>query len=207
MTRGGARISITREPLSPHLAHYRVREQEHRMTSSHPRQRGLGGLLLAAALFPATASAQSVVRPLEVYGTVGLGQVYLDSSFLDHSEAGGGARVFLTRRFAVQGDLFRLRWNDRFLRSEQQRGVEHTRIGYVSLVGTWGPPNGTVRPYWLAGISVFAGGSANTAVGFNGGLGARIFVGDRYFLAPEVRGGLGPIFRTSISGGMALGGD
>jgi hypothetical protein len=43
------------------------------MTSSNPRQRGVFGLLLAAALFPATASAQLVVRPLEVYGTFGLG--------------------------------------------------------------------------------------------------------------------------------------
>jgi hypothetical protein len=177
------------------------------MTRSNPRQRGLGGLLLAAALFPAIASAQPVVRPLEVYGTFGLGQVYLDSSFLDHSEAGGGARLFLTRRFAVQGDLLTLQWNDPYLRSEQRRGIEHTRFGYVSFAGTWGPTNRTVRPYWLAGIAVSAGGAANTAVGLNGGLGARIFVGDRYFLAPEVRGGLGPIFRASISGGIALGGE
>jgi hypothetical protein len=177
------------------------------MTSSDPRQLGVFGLMLAAALLPATASAQPVGPPLELYGTVGLGQVYLDSSFPDHSEAGGGARLFLTRRFAVQGDLLTLRWNDPFLRSEQRRGVEHTRIGYVSFVGTWGPTNRTVRPYWLAGISVFAGGEANTALGLNGGLGARIFVGDRYFLAPEIRGGLGPIFRASISGGIVLGGE
>ncbi len=76
------------------------------MPGSNLRQRGLGGLLLAAALFPATASAQPMVRPLEVYGTFGLGQVYLDERFPDHSEAGGGARFFLTRRFAVQGDLW-----------------------------------------------------------------------------------------------------
>jgi hypothetical protein len=177
------------------------------MTSSNPRQRGLGALWLAAALFPAVASAQPEVRPLEVYGAVGLGQVYLDSSFLDHSEAGGGARLFLTRRFAVQGDLLTLRWNDPYLRSEQRRGIEHTRIGYVSFVGTWGRTDRTVRPYWLAGMSVLAGGAANTSLRLNGGLGARIFVGDRYFLAPEFRGGLGPIFRASISGGIALGGE
>lgn len=174
------------------------------MTSSNPRQRGvggqllIGGLLLTAALFPATASAQPEVPPLEVYGTFGLGQVYLDESFPDHSEAGGGARLFLTRRFAVQGDLLTFRSNVAYLPSE------HRRIGYVSFVGTWGPTNRTVRPYWLGGISVAAGGHANTAVWLNGGLGARIFVGDRYFLAPEVRG---PIFRASISGGIALGGE
>jgi hypothetical protein len=133
--------------------------------------------------------------------------LYLDSSFPDHSEAGGGARLFLTRRFAVQGDLLTLRWNDPYLRSEQRRGIEHTRFGDVSFVGTWGPTNRTVRPYWLAGIAVSAGGKANTAVRPNGGFGARIFVRDRYFLAPEVRGGLGPIFRASISGGIALDGE
>jgi opacity protein-like surface antigen len=175
------------------------------MTSSNPRPPGLSGLFLAAALFPAIASAQAAVRPLEVYGTFGLGQVYLDSSVPDHAEAGGGARLFVTRRFAVQGDLLTLRGIDPYLRSEQRRGVEHTWLSYVSFVGTWGPTNRTVRPYWLVGIAVEAGGKANTAVGLNGGLGARIFVGDRYFLAPEVRGGLGPIFRASISGGIALG--
>jgi hypothetical protein len=169
------------------------------MTSSNPRQRGVVGLLLwlAVALFPATAGAQPVVRPLEVYGTFGLGQVYLDESFPDHSEAGGGARLFLTRRFGVQGDLLAFRSNVDYLASE------HRRVGYVSVVGTWGPTNRTVRPYWLGGISTRAGGRANTAVWLNAGLGVRIFVGDRYFLAPEVRG---PIFRTSLSGGIALGG-
>lgn len=105
------------------------------MTSSNRRQRGLGGLLLAAALFPAIASAQPVVRPLEVYGTFGLGQVYLDSSVLDHSEAGGGARLFLTRRFAVQGDLLTLRFNDPYLRSEQQRGISIRGLATRALWG------------------------------------------------------------------------
>jgi hypothetical protein len=174
------------------------------MTSSNPRQRGagglllIGGLLLTAALFPATASAQSGAPRLEVYGTFGLGQLYLDEGFPDHSEAGGGARWFLTRRFAVQGELLTFRSNIGEL------PFEYRRIGYVSLVGTWGPTNRTVRPYWLGGILVAGGGHANTAVWLNGGLGARISVGDRYFLAPEVRG---PIFRASISAGIALGGE
>jgi hypothetical protein len=168
------------------------------MISSNLRQRSIFGLFLATALLPATASAQPAVRPLEVYGTFALGQVYLDERFPDHSEAGGGARLFLTRRFAVQGDLLTFRSNVASLPDE------HRRVGYVSFVGTWGLTNRTVRPYWLGGISVRAVGRANTAVWLNGGLGARIFIGDRFFLAPEVRG---PIFRASISGGIALGGE
>jgi hypothetical protein len=168
------------------------------MAGSHPRRRGVFGLLLAAALFPATVIAQPVVRPLEVYGTFGLGQVYLDERFPDHSEAGGGARFFLTRRFAVQGELLTFRSNVANLSSE------HRRVGYVSFVGTWGLTNRTVRPYWLGGISVRAGGRGNTSLWLNGGVGARIFVGNRFFLAPEVSG---PIFRASVSAGIALGGE
>jgi hypothetical protein len=178
------------------------------MTSSNPRQLSVGGLLLAAVLFPATASGQPVVRPLEVYGTVGRGRVLVGDSVPKDSEVGGGARLFLTRRFAVQGDLLR----SRLRRSEYPSWSGRPKdllISYVSFVGTWGPTTGIVRPYWLVGVSMRAGG-ANRPVSFwsgrlNGGLGARIFVGDRYFLAPEIRS---PIFgwHASISGGIALGG-
>jgi hypothetical protein len=176
------------------------------MTDSSRRQLGVGGLMFVAALVPVVATAQSMVHPVEVYGTLGLGQVYLDTSLPDHSASGGGARLFLTRRFAVQGDLVMLRWNDSDRRFEQQVGHESDRTGYMSLVGTLGPLAGTVRPYWLAGVSIPFGGLINLPVGPNVGLGARIFVRDRYFLAPEVRGGYGLLFRASINGGVALGG-
>ncbi len=166
------------------------------MTSSHPRQCGFGGLLLAAAaLFPAFAGAQPLVRPLEVYATAGLGQVYLDETYPDHGEFGGGIRFLLTHRLGVEGDVlvFHPYW---------ETESEHTRIGYVSFVRTWGPATGIVRPYFLGGIAVATGGGLNTTVWPNGGLGARVFIGNRYFLAPEVRG---PIFRASIGGGIAFG--
>lgn len=163
------------------------------MTSSNSRQRGVGGLLLAAALFPATASAQPVIRPVEVYGTVGWERVLVSDSVPEGSEVGGGARLFLTRRFAVQGDLLRSRSHVWYL--------QDAPIGYVSFAGTWGPTTRIVRPYWLVGVSM-RGGDRNRLL-LNGGLGARIFVGDRYFLAPEIRS---PIlgWRASISGGIAL---
>lgn len=176
------------------------------MTNSNGRQLGFGGLLFVAAVLPAVASAQSIVPPVEVYGTLGLGQIYLDTSLPDHAVTGGGVRFLLTRRFAVQGDLVTLRWNDPGRRFEQQVGHESDRAGYVSFVGTLGPTNGTVRPYWLAGVSIPFGGVINLPVGPNVGLGARIFVSDRYFVVPEVRGGYGLLFRASISGGVALGG-
>ncbi len=164
------------------------------VTSSRSRPLRFGALLLATALVPAIAGAQQVHRPLEVYGTVGLGQKYLDEAYPDHGEFGGGARFFFTPRFGVEADLlaFHPYWNTPY---------EHSRIGYVTVVGTWGSSTGTVRPYWLGGVAVAAGRHVNTAVGPTGGVGARIFFGDRYFLAPEVRG---PIFRASLSGGIAL---
>jgi hypothetical protein len=182
------------------------------MTSSNPRQRGVFGLMLAAVLFPATVSAQPpVVRPLEVYGTVGWGVVLRGESFREVSEVGGGARLFLTRRIAVQGDLLRSRLCrcEYPLLSGRQRD---SLIGHVSFVGTWGSTTGIVRPYWLVGVSRSAAGSNPPYSLFDGGLGARIFVGDRYFLAPEYRARITiredplPGSRVSISAGIALGG-
>ena len=170
------------------------------MTSSNPRQRGVFGLLLAAALFPATASAQPAVHSLEMYGTAGLGRWHFDESFPDHLEVGGGARLFFTRRSGIAGDLVMLRsyWSPNRYWSRP--------IAHVSFVHAWGPTTGIVRPYWLAGVSMGdVPGSFWHAprMMVNGGLGARVFIHDRYFLAPELRG---PVFRVSISGGIALGG-
>src|SRR5688500_8927666 len=128
------------------------------MTHSSRRVLGIGALLFVAAVLPVKAAAQTIVRPVEVYGTIGLGQVYLDTNLPDHSGAGGGVRLFLTRRFAVQSDLVAMRWTDTGRRFEQQIGHESDGAGHVSLVGTLGPTNGTVRPYWLAGLSIPFGG-------------------------------------------------
>ncbi len=84
----------------------------------------------------------------------------------------------------------------------EDRIPQHRPVGYVSFIGTWGPGNTMVRPYWLAGVSVGAAGQSTPPVWWNGGVGARIFVADRFFLAAEVRG---PFFRASINAGIAGG--
>ena len=71
---------------------------------SHFNSLTVCGVLLVTTMVPAVADAQPTGHALEVFGTLGVGRVYLDTSALDHTVAGGGARFRLSRRFAVQGD-------------------------------------------------------------------------------------------------------
>lgn len=170
---------------------------------SHFNSLTVCGVLLVTTMVPAVADAQPTGHALEVFGTLGVGRVYLDTSALDHTVAGGGARFRLSRRFAVQGDWLAIRWNDSFQRLEARLGAERVSVGSLTFIGV-DPSTNPVRAYWLAGLSVPLGGRAPAIVPTIG-LGARIFLSDRYFLAPEVRGGLAPLFRLSVSAGIALG--
>jgi len=164
---------------------------------------GVCALLLAA--MPSMASGQPVTNPLELFGTLGIGQVYLDTNAFDHSAAGVGVRVRLSPRFAVQGDWLAVFWNDPGRREEVRRGHEHSRVASFTFMGIDPSTSRVVRLYWLAGISLPLNGitaaPATPAIGF----GARISLGKRYFLAPEVRVLSASVFRVSISSGVALG--
>jgi len=162
-------------------------------------------LVLLTATAPALAGAQSLDHPLEVFGTLGVGQVYLDTDAFDHSAAGGGVRLHLSRRFAVQGDMLTIRWNDSGRQEEARVGHEHTRVGSFTLLGIDTSTNRIVRLYWLAGVSAPLNGIAAPPVMPTIGFGARISLGQRYFLAPEVRAFATSLFRVSVSGGIALG--
>jgi hypothetical protein len=162
-------------------------------------------LVFLAATVPALAIAQSVEHPLEVFGTLGVGQVYLDTNAFDHSAAGGGVRLQLSRRFAVQGDMLAIRWNDPGRQEEARFGHEHTRVGSFTILGIDTSTNRIVRLYWLAGVSAPLNGTAAPPVMPTIGFGARISLDERYFLAPEVRALATSLFRVSVSGGIALG--
>jgi hypothetical protein len=161
-------------------------------------------VLLVAGMAPAMATAQPLTHPLEVFGTLGVGQVYLDTTAPDHSAAGGGVRLRFSRQFAVQGDLLSVRWNDSVRREEAQRGHEYTRVASFTFVGIDSAPSRRVRLYWLAGVSAPLDGIVAPPPMPTVGLGARIALGDRFFLAPEIRALAMSLYRVSVSGGIAL---
>src|SRR6185436_11582960 len=102
-------------------------------------------LLFACTLVSVAANAQPLPAP-EVYGRVAIGQIYLDEAFPDHSGIGGGARVFFTEKFALQGEFLTFNSNVAYLPNE------HRWDAYVGVFRTWGPNTGAVRPYWLLGV-------------------------------------------------------
>src|SRR3954464_12796548 len=111
------------------------------MTRLTPRAFGVGAVLLMAAMVPATSGAQQADHPLEVFGTLAVGQVYLDTNAFDHSAAGYGVRLRFSRRFAVQGDMLALHWNDLGRREEAHFGHEHTRVGSFTFLGIDSSPS------------------------------------------------------------------
>jgi hypothetical protein len=152
-------------------------------------------LTLAAALptlAPRTAAAQGTAakpsRSIEI--NWGFTQFLVEDEKLDHTELGGGFRMYLWPQLAVGAEVTHL------------RGPGADRDWVFAGKGTWDlmPDNGpTPRPF--APYAVASGGVLKHADEFNevpisktagfgnGGVGVRIALGRTLFLAPEFRYG------------------
>ena len=159
----------------------------------------LFALILTSAVFvgaPGEAYAQRTI----VEGQLARG-AFLDESAIPHSMIGAGARFFVIPRLGIGPELIHMRgpgqdrdWalmtNATFdLRSRQG----HRVIPYVMAgAGMMRHRNGT-EPRFSCGCGLFV----------NLGVGTRILVSDRWFVAPEFRIGVEPHWRVGVSVGMA----
>lgn len=126
---------------------------------------------------------------------------FLDESNLNHFVAGGSARFYLVSRMGFEPELLYMyrSTNDQDLvlqanitwdfRDKSRRVVPYA-VGGVGLLRHWA---GT-------GIGNFAANGWTA----NAGLGVKIFLAEKWFVAPEFRLGFEPIFRVTGSIGYAF---
>lgn len=145
--------------------------------------------LLACALLPAQTPG------VQVSGAVGYA-TFLDESDQSHVTAGGSARIYFTRRNAIEPEVLYL----------YKDNSDSDLILGVNYVRDLGQARGNVVPYFIGGIGYLWGfrprftESTGTA---GAGFGVRIFLHNRFFISPEVRLGAEPVFRAQVNLGWA----
>lgn len=149
---------------------------------------------LFALMFAFVLPAQNT-QAIQVAGGLGYA-TFIDESDQSHITAGGAARVYLTRRNAIEPEVLYLYRN----------AADKDLILGVSYVRDLGKATGRAVPYAVAGVGYLWGFRprfTETSGTVAGGFGVRIFTGDRFFVSPEVRLGTEPILRLMVSFGWA----
>ena len=126
-----------------------------------------------------------------------------DNAFIPHFVVGGGPRFYLTRRFSVEPEILYMKGPgfDRDLALNLNCSM-HFR------------PGSQMRPYLIGGVGIlhhrnrirfapeetFSGNDLS----FGGGVGFKVMVSDRVFIAPEVRVGWNPFLMITSSVGYSF---
>lgn len=153
--------------------------------------------VLALVLILATICSAQAGRN-EVRGDVGL-MGFLDDGNENHFLAGGSVRAYLTPRFSFQPEFQYLR---------RTAGGNHYDV--VALAGfafDFRRPGAKVVPYLTIGPGIMytnEGRFSNTQLMVSGGGGVKIFLNDRWYVAPDVRIGWEPHARFSVGIGYVV---
>jgi len=146
-------------------------------------------LLAGASLLPA--------QTLPVHVAAGGGYAtFIDESYQSHATVGGSARFYFTRRNAIEPEVLYL---------YRDAGDKDLILG-VNYVRDLGRATGRVVPYAIGGAGFLWGFRprfTETSGTVSGGIGARIFLGERFFISPEARFGAEPILRVQVGVGWA----
>jgi hypothetical protein len=143
-------------------------------------------VIFSILLFAAAAEAQQKPRP---EGRLTAGWMgFIDESWIDHGAFGGSVRYYLTRRVAVEPELLYM------IGPGADRDV--MLIPHVSLDFRPGQP---LRPYVIGGVGLLHHRDRFGPIEFTdnewawtAGLGIRIPIASRMFVAPEFRVGVEP---------------
>ena len=148
-----------------------------------------------AALLMLSAVPLSAQRQVDVKGSIGIAS-FLDESFDHHLLTGASARFYITRRFSIEPEVLYLR-----------RGRTHSDIIIMPNV-VWDFGGERVVPYVTGGIGLlrtsdggFIGGFSHTEGTISVGIGTKIYLNDRWFVAPEARLGFEAHVRASVGVG------
>lgn len=135
--------------------------------------------MAAAAVALLCTSFAQAQRQVDVKGSVGVAS-FVDESSDHHFLTGGSARFYLTRKFSVEPEFLYLR-RDRY----------HSDLVLIPhLVYEFGGRR--VTPYVSGGIGLmrtsdtgFLRTNTNTEMALSGRSGVKIYLNDRWFVAPE----------------------
>jgi len=148
------------------------------------------------------ARAQSLTPPkVEVKAAAGSSSFTLtDDSDLEHKIAGGSVRIYLTRRLSVEPEFVYMR-----------HGKDDQDYHFIQNVAYDFDLTDRFVPYVVAGAGIEHHRGRYDGANFSGntwtvsaGVGAKIFLTDRIFVAPELRFGHEPSMRTSVGVGFVL---
>lgn len=157
------------------------------------------GLLILALLTSSAiwASAQDESPRAEIKATVG-GAGFIDAE--SHVLVGGAVRVYVTKRFSVEPEFLYLRNGNAdqdylFNLNVAYDITDPSKRGVFYAVGGGGVLNHRSKSFF---------NSSRTGGSLNGGVGVKIFLTKRLFIAPEIRAGIEPILRGTVSVGYVF---
>jgi hypothetical protein len=157
-------------------------------------------LLLTLLLWTSPAFGEPLAGAMELRGTVGYSN-FLDEEPLHHLVIGGSARFYVTNRLAVEPEfLFMYR---------SSRDIDFQVI--PNVVFDFTKRESRFQPYAIGGVGLQRHREL-TGTGYywsnswtgSAGIGTKIFLSDRLYVAPEFRLGLEPIVRITASVGYVF---
>jgi hypothetical protein len=133
-------------------------------------------------LIVGTAAAQEVNARFTAGSTS-----FVDEDSINHTTMGGSARFYVSKRWAVEPEYLYMR-----------TGSSHSdSVLWGNFTFTFRQPGKRVNPYFIGGPGViyskqsfFNSTFKNTEAAGGGGFGARVFLSDRVFIAPQFRFGI-----------------
>lgn len=147
-------------------------------------------LLLAAAVFHATNAGAETNRPAPACETnIGLA-TFADEDAVEHFQIGAAPRFYLSPRVSVGPEFVYMAGPG------EDRDIFFTGNVWFDIVEPGAMGVKRVTPYLVAGVGVMAHRDFlfnegvrwfHKEVGFSGGIGARIALNDRWYVAPEAR--------------------
>jgi hypothetical protein len=157
-------------------------------------------LILTFLIWASPAFAEPLAGAMELRGTVGYSN-FLDEDPLHHFVTGGSARFFVTSRIAVEPEFLFM------YRSRQD--IDFQVIPNVVFEFT--KRESRFQPYAIGGVGLQRHREL-TGTGYywsnswtgSAGIGTKIFLSDRLYVAPEFRLGLEPIVRITASLGYVF---
>ena len=176
-----------------------------------------GALAAIGMLFlPSQASAQDTLSRPKVDIKIGGGTSTFGDSGEDyrHTVVAGAVRIYVYRRFSIEPEIMYMQ------RGEHDRDLVFTPHVAFDLLDS----RGRVVPYVIAGVGVehhrdeftyndFFNGNvlvtrrvSENTISANLGVGAKLYLTDRLFIAPDVRVGHEPSFRATVSVGYTFSG-
>jgi hypothetical protein len=170
--------------------------------------------LTITVLLLLSLAARGQERPgkgqVEVWAVGGISHFYGDNSFPDHWFAGGGPRYFIAKGIAIEPEVLH--------QSLAAMGVsqDFVRTSVISqfiyeFKGNIYKSCYRPRPYLIAGIGYSSlrerTGAAITETPMivgQGGVGLKIYLGKKTYVAPEIRAGYRPLFQAGVGIGFIL---